>query len=69
MLWLNDPDCALKEDIAQRHQVVAQQRVVHLDEFALTDEVLENAIVLTFDGGYRAETTLGGHGWSAWRVH
>ena len=49
---LNDPDCAIKEDIAQRHQIVAQQRVVHLEEFILSKDVLEDAIVLTFDCGY-----------------
>ena len=62
LLRLNDPDYALKEqlkeDIAQRHQVVPQQRVVHMDEFVFTEEVLENFIVLTFDGGYPARIPL-----------
>ena len=68
MLRLNDPDAAEKDEIAQRHRIVAQQRVVHLEEFVFSKDVLHRAIVLTFDGGYRANTSLGGHGWSAWSV-
>lgn len=61
-----DPDRQIKVESLHRQRLVAQQRAIHLDEFKNT--FLEDACVITFDGGYRERDAMGGYGWSIWTV-